>query len=68
MEKQKNKNEQEKVTKRQLADLRTFLRTFAAEANNVVMLGSYSGDSILAAAKLMEQCHKIVKVLDNGKS
>lgn len=64
MEKKETKKTEEKITKRQFIELRSFLKNFASTANNIVMLGQYSGDAVHAASKFMNQCHQIVETIE----
>ena len=50
--------------KKQIEELKGKLLELAAIANNTVIEGSFSGQSVLQAATLMEICHKISEELN----
>jgi len=62
---EKNKIKESTVSQ---AELNTFVMNFVAHTNNFLMEQEFKGDSTLAAAELMKQCHVIYTDLVNRKT
>lgn len=44
-------------------ELEAFLKNFAAQANNIVLKGQYTGEDMVEAAEFTKQCRKIFSII-----